>query len=69
MFKAVMRLILMARFSMISSHYLFWGYFRYLLYSKTCQAWQEFVAVQREEKEKLQLAIRFGMYDIILIIF
>ncbi|KTF72095.1 hypothetical protein cypCar_00039938 [Cyprinus carpio] len=32
---------------------------RYMLYSKTFQAWQEYVAVQREEKKKLQLAVRF----------
>ncbi|XP_016109599.1 protein SFI1 homolog isoform X3 [Sinocyclocheilus grahami] len=34
-------------------------HYTYMLYSKTFQAWQEYVAVQREEKKKLQLAIRF----------
>ncbi|XP_048055416.1 protein SFI1 homolog isoform X1 [Megalobrama amblycephala] len=34
-------------------------HYTYMLYSKIFQAWQEFVAVQREEKKKLQLAISF----------
>uniref|UniRef100_A0A8C1AND9 SFI1 centrin binding protein n=1 Tax=Cyprinus carpio carpio TaxID=630221 RepID=A0A8C1AND9_CYPCA len=34
-------------------------HYTYLLYSKTFQAWQEYVAVQMEENKKLQLAIRF----------
>ncbi|XP_052414718.1 protein SFI1 homolog isoform X1 [Carassius gibelio] len=34
-------------------------HYTYMLYSKTFQAWQEYVLVQREEKKKLRLAIRF----------
>ncbi|KAI7807632.1 putative protein SFI1-like protein [Triplophysa rosa] len=34
-------------------------HYMYMLYSKTFQAWQKHVAVQREEKKKLQLAINF----------
>nr|XP_055069688.1 protein SFI1 homolog [Misgurnus anguillicaudatus] len=33
----------------------------YMHYSKTFQAWQEYVAVKKEEKKKLQLAINFEM--------
>jgi len=39
----------------------FFAYCRYMLYSKTFQAWQEYVAVQREEKKKLKLAISLGI--------
>ncbi|XP_051985614.1 protein SFI1 homolog [Xyrauchen texanus] len=35
-------------------------HYMYMLYSKIFQAWQEYAAVQREDKKKLQLAIHFA---------